>query len=225
MCRTIATCALLVATTVPSLVHADSYRPFRDFRQVDPTGRFYVVVKKNGGPEDPGEGTPVTFEFAERRPASPPVFSAVSGGSDGAIVPNTEVRVRERDVLLGRGSLERCPREILISSTGLGFVGLDVRGYNYGDLRKNDAVVIVSRDGTVRHRKALIDLFSEKEVERFRHTAGGVFWCGGGWIDETRKEVIVLGDRGWPEEKPIPQLFRSVNMETGTVRHVSSDCY
>ena len=57
-------CRLLIAVAMPTLAHADSYRPFRNFRQVDATGGYYIVVKKNGGPEDPGAGTPVAFEIA-----------------------------------------------------------------------------------------------------------------------------------------------------------------
>jgi len=199
MFRGIAIGSLLIAATTLPIVHADSYRPFRNFRQVDATGRYYIVVKKNGGRKDPGAGTPVTFEIAERKHGSPPVTAAEDGGSDDEIASNPEVSVRPGDPLLGKGSLKRCFRNIVISSTGLGFVGLDVRGHNYGDLQSRDALVVVSMDGTVRHRKALIDLFSEKEVDQFVHSAGSIFWMGGGWIDETRKEIVVVGSREFPD--------------------------
>ncbi len=202
------------------MVHADTYGPLCDFRRVDPTGRYYIAVKPSGGPEDPGAGTPVTFAIAERKPGSPPVSE--DRGRDDPIVANHGVRVRDGDLLLGQGRLKRCPRFIVISSTGLGFVGLDVRGYNYGELHSGDALVVVSRDGTVRHRKALIDLFSENEVDEFVRTAGGVAWCGGGWIDDTRKEVVVLSRREFPDMKPIPRRLRIVDMETGKVRPGSS---
>ena len=110
----------------------------------------------------------------------------------------------------------------MISSTGLGFVGLDVRGYNYGDFQSRNALAIVSKDGTVRYRKALIDLFSEEEVNRFTRSAGGIFWMGGGWIDEARKEIIVVSSRKFPDMDPIPRLFRVVSLETGIVRQGSS---
>jgi hypothetical protein len=222
MSKRTATWVLVIAATLPSSVEADSPRPVRNFRQVDRTGRFYIVVKKNGGPADPGAGTPVTFEIAERKAASPPLVAAEDPESAEPIVPNPDVKVREGDLILGRGSLKRCPKYIVISSTGLGFVGMDVRGHNYGDLRSDDAVVIVSKDGSVRYRKSLINLFSEKEVELFTHTMGSVLWCDGGWIDEHRKEAIVVGRREWPGDKPIPRLFRIVNLETGAVRVGSS---
>jgi hypothetical protein len=218
----IAIASLLITATSLPVVDADSYRPFRNFRQVDATGRYYIVVKKNGGPEDPGAGTPVTYEIAERKLGSAPVTAAEDGGSDDEIASNPQVRVRPRDQLLGKGSLKRCPSHIVISSTGLGFVGLDVRGYNYGDRQSRDALVIVSKDGSVRHRKALIDIFSEEEVNRFTHSAGGIFWMGGGWIDEARKEIVVVSAREFPDMDPIPRLFRVVSLETGIVRQGTS---
>ncbi|MDB5350117.1 MAG: hypothetical protein JWN86_1364 [Planctomycetota bacterium] len=214
----------LILVTFPSPAYADSYAAFSNFRQADPTGHFYIVVKKNGGPADPGRGTPVTFEIAERQPGSPPLAPAADERKGlRAVVANPEVKVREGDILLGKGSLDRCPSRILISSTGLGFVGLDVRGYNYGSLRSGDALVVVAKDGTVRHRKDLIDLFNEGEVARFMRSAGGVWWCGGGWIDEGRKEIIVVGSGSGQEDEAIPRLFRIVDMESGKVRDGSPD--
>jgi hypothetical protein len=218
---TVALIALGILAPAP-LAWADSYGPFLNFRKVDATGRFYVVVKKaEGAPEDPGAGTPVNFEFAERAPGSPPVHEAYDEydvNDSDRVVPNPEVKVREGDIVHGRAKLDRSPRRILISSTGLGFVGIDVGGYNYGLLRSGDAVVIVGKDGTVRHRKDLIDLFTEEEVGRFLRTAGGVWWAGGGWIDERLREVVIVSSDAGPQDNRIPRLFRIVNMETGDVR-------
>lgn len=218
---TLALSLFTMALSPPSW--ADSYAPFGNFRQIDATGRYYIVVKKNGGPQDPGAGTPVTFQIAERKPGSAPVVPAEDEGRRRTVVANRDVTVREGDLILGSGRLDRSPAQIVISSTGLGFVGLDVRGYNYGDVRSNDALVVVSGDGRIRHRKAMIDLFSEQELHRFVRTAGSIWWSGGGWIDENRKEVVVLGSREFPEMEPIPRLFRVVSLETGEVRKGSSD--
>jgi hypothetical protein len=215
--------ALFIITT-PMVAHADSYTAFRNFRQVDPTGRYYLVARKNGGPRDPGSGTPITFEIAERKPGSPPLEAAEDQLRDlWDVAANPEVKIRDGDLVLGKGSLERCPGRILISSTGMGFVGLDVRGYNYGSLRSGDALVVVARDGTVRHRKDLIDLFNEAEVKRFFRSAGGIWWCGGGWIDEARKEVVVVGSRMGPGMRGITRLFRVVSLETGEVRDSTTE--
>ncbi|MDR3633005.1 MAG: hypothetical protein P4L84_04160 [Isosphaeraceae bacterium] len=213
---------LLMSGAPSSFSWADSYGPFRNFRQPDATGRFYVVVKKNSGPQDPGAGTPVTFQFAERAPGSVPVVPAKDGGRGPNVIPNPGVVVRKGDLLLGSGSLKRCPATISISSDGWGFVGLGVRGYNYGDVHSIDALVIVSRDGQVRHRKAMIDLFSEDDIRHFVRTAGGIHWLGGGWIDDTRKQAIIVGSRQWLEMKPLPRLFRVVNLNTGEVGNGSA---
>src|SRR4051812_45434353 len=102
---------ILVASSSPA--QADSYAPFRDFRQADPTGRYYVVVRKNGGPAAPGRGTPITFEIAERRAGSPPLARASDQLEDDKdVVFTPEVKVRDGDILLGKGCLERCPRRV-----------------------------------------------------------------------------------------------------------------
>lgn len=218
-------CVLVLLQIVSSArSHADTYGPFKDFREVDATGRYYVVVKRIGEPVNAGPGTPVTFQIAERRPGSPPIAAAADEGEGfEKVVANPDVKVRDGDIVLGKGQLERCPGFILISSTGLGFVGLDVSGYNYGSLENRDALVIVSSDGTVRHRKALIDLFSAAEVSRFLRSAGGIWWCGGGWIDERRKQVVVVGSDSGPEFRRVPRLFRVVDLTTGEVRKADSE--
>ena len=113
------------------------------------------------------------------------------------------------------------PAQIVISSTGLGFVGVDVYGHNFGELRNGHALVVVSKDGVVRHRKDLIDLFTEAEVGGFPRSTGSVHWIGGVWFDERRKEIVVVSSPSglfWPR-----RLYRIVDMETGKVRHASSD--
>lgn len=213
----------LVFAATPLTVKADRWWAFCNFRQVDPAGRFYIVVKKGeGAPEDPGRGTPVAFEFAERKPGSSPVKKSQDEGDFDRVTPNSEVKVRVGDIIHGGGEFMRCPHWILISSTGHGFVGIDVRGYNFGLRHTGDAVVIVGKEGTFRHRKALIDLFSEEEIGRFHRTGGGIDWAGGGWIEERRREVIVVSKSGGTETMPVSRLFRIVNFETGQVRPGSS---
>jgi hypothetical protein len=214
------TLILLVASSAIS--KADSYGPFRNSRMVETTGRYYLVVtKRPGGPEDPGKGTPVDYAIVERAPGSIPVTRESDGGILDDVKINPEVRVRDGDIVLGRGSLTRCPREILLSSSGLGFVGLDAAGYNYGLRHSGDAVIVVSQDGRVRHRKDLADLFDEAELELFSHTAGGIFWLGGGWLDEKRREVIVVGGR--PDARTGLWPLRAVSIDTGKVTRASTN--
>lgn len=219
-------CLALVVFAIclgPQQVIADSYFEFQNFRQVDATGRFYIVVKKGaGGPSDPGRGTPVNVEIVERRPDSPAVVEAKDFWSfESGVQPNPEVKVRDGDIIRGRCQLVRCPRSIVLSSTGQGFVGLDVRGYNYGDRRSGDAVVIVGGDGSIRHRKHLIDILSENTITRFDGTAGGIFWAGGGWINETRKQIVIYTLRVNWDRNQGERLFRIVDLQSGAVREAS----
>ncbi len=209
--------SLILLALAPTPVMADSCGPFANYLQVDPTGRFYVVIAKTEGwGRDPGRGGPVEFTIAERKPGSPPV-SAQEDHNDGyEVTSNPKVALRKGDIRHGHGSLARAPRQILVSSTGHGFVTLDVFGYNYGNLRSDDALVVVSKDGTIRHRKCLIDLFDETEIANFLHTAGGVFWNRGGWIDEGQREVVVVGDNDDRELER--RAIRVINLETGSVR-------
>jgi len=211
--------ALATFLGMPATLCADSYLPFGNFRQVDPTGKYYLVVKKvrDDITGDPGRGTEVSFEFVRRQSGTPRLQDESDRRNGWQVVPNSDVKVRAGDIVLGRGELKRCPSLLLISSTGLGFAGLGVRGYNFGLRRSGDAIVIVGRDGKVRHRKDLIDLFSDAEINRFTRTAGGVRWLGGGWIDERRREVIVVGATDGTDRKPIPRLLRTVSMDTGKV--------
>jgi hypothetical protein len=217
--RQIVVVGLAVSLTAGAAI-GDTYRPFTDFRATDATGRYYLVLKKgDGAPEDPGRGTPVTFEFAKSRPGSPPLaeFSEqwLGGPQVGA---SSEVRVRQGDTVLGRGKLDRCPGQILISSTGLGFAGLDVRGYNYGDAESKDAVVIVGSDGTIRQRKSIGELFTSEERSRFVRTAGGAIWACGGWFDERRREIVVVSSASRNNNGSFPHLYRIIDLRTGAVR-------
>jgi HEAT repeat protein len=215
------TALAVLVCLAPDGAWGDSWAPFANFRQVEATGQFYVVVKKaKGAPQDPGRGTPITFEIAERKPGSPPVTEVRDQVDFDRVTSNPDVRVRDGDTILGRGKLDRCPLYMLISSTGLGVVGLDVRGYNYRGRGTKDAVVIINSKGEVRHQIDLADLFTESEIYHFLETAGGVGWLGvgGGWIDERRREVVVVGSNYGRGGKAIPRLFRVVGLEKGDVR-------
>lgn len=209
------------------LATADSYAPYRDHIQVEPAGRFYVVVNVlPGGPRDPGRGVPVEVSIAERRSGSPPVVAARATPDDEASPEenDSQIKVREGDILHGRVRLERVPAEIIISSTGLGFIGLDVFGYNYAwpdrRHRTNDAVVYVTSDGNVKFRKDTLDLFSDDEMSQFGSTAGGVWWCDGGWFDERDKQFVIVGSR--MKAKPKERFFRVLNLETGELSQGSA---
>ncbi len=218
--------AVAVFCSAPMTLLADTWFPFRNFRQVDPTGRFYVVVRQApGGPEDPGRGTPVTFEIAEMKAGTAPVTNQGDADEDDdSSVDNPVVNVRDGDRVHGRGEFKRCPLKLLVSSTGLGFVGIDIRGYNFADRRDSDrdALVIVNPSGGVRHRKNLFDLFSDAEITHFQGTAGGVSWSDSGWIDERRREAVIVTSLLAMPDGTVTRYFRGVGLESGAVRKGSS---
>lgn len=222
-------CFLLLC--VVSSLLADSYGPYSDFRTTDPTGNYYVVIKKlPDWPEDTGYNGRVRYDFAKRAPGSPPVtfeetdFKLVGDFGDGFTEEsNPKVRVRAGDRLLGQGILPLAPSEVIISSTGLGFVTLDVYGYARGTVEDPNSLVIVSGDGILQYRKSMRELFSDVELELLGEKVGTVHWSAGGWIDEQRECVIIVSQR--PEfagEDARDQRFlKKVDLSTGEVEKAS----
>lgn len=178
---------------------------------MDSQSRFYVVMKRKGGPTVYGEWGPVSFAIAERRPGKADLIPAAAdvdgpddsaydmakGGNRYVIKPNPDVSVRTGDKVYGTGELSRPPRELLVLSKSPGFVGLGLYGYNYGfdekAWRSQQVVIIVSKSGKVTHFKTLVDLFSVEVLRGFEITAGGINWLHSGWLDEDRHEVVVTG--------------------------------
>lgn len=220
---------------------ADTWLEYLQGRWVDPTSRYYVVIRViDGWGEDPGRGGPVAFTTAEQQPDSPVVSSARDkrpdlgkfdksrGLEQWDIIRDPNVKVRKGDRILGRGRLERAPLYVHVSSSGLGFVTLDVHGYNYRDLQTPNAVVIIANDGTVRHRKNWADIFNKEEVALFTVSAGGAWWLRASWIDEVHRQVVVVGraytnrEDAIRDEGPKKYLYRTVSFETGQVQHSTS---
>jgi hypothetical protein len=214
---------VVFVAVAPTAAVADSWGPFCSYRRADSVGRYYVVVKKGeGAPKDPGRGTPITFDIAERKAGTTPVRDTRDEEDVGRVIPSPDVRVRVGDIVHGRGKLERAPGFLFVSATGLGFVGLDVRGYNYDLPTRNDAMVIVTINGTVAHRKNLVDLFTAEEIASFGRSAGGIWWAGGGWIDERRQNVIVVSSRLKQPEKQGMRFVKIVEIKSGVVREGST---
>ncbi len=64
---------------------------------------------------------------------------------------------------------------------------------------------------------------SEDEVDRSMRSAGEVRWCGGGWIDEGRKQAIVVRSGFGLEDEQVSRLFRIVDIESSKVRNASAE--
>ena len=221
---------VLVLNIFPWLCCAGSvvgqlFSPLPDHRVADPAGRYYVVWKRVGGPEHFGEWGPTAFTVARQAPGTAAVTSArayienldlydsARGGQRYKMLENPEVSVRPGDTVLGRGTFEIPPRVVLVSSEGLGFVTLDLYGDNLPFIhsgRGGHAVVVVSPKGKLRHAKKLSDVFTGAEIRRFGTSAGSISWLRGGWINEDRQELVLVGGN---------DELRVVNLISGDVRN------
>ncbi len=210
--------AIAVVAMVTTTAHADKFIPFRDFRDVDATGTYYVVVKEDKvDPKNPGAGRSATFEYVIQRPNSPPVPPS-RGPRNRDHYP--EVKVRNGDTVLARGKLEVLPQETVLSTTGLGFACFKVHGHFELDANAKNAVVVVDSEGKVQHRLSINDLFSADDQARFVRRYS-VSWDDGGWYDERRREFVVVSSARGPNGK-IPRQIRVIDLATGAVRHGSS---
>jgi hypothetical protein len=223
---------LIVLTAVISAREPLWAKPgrFDGYRTVDATGRFYAVVK----PVDPETavgrfGVPVEIRLAERSSGSGEVKPAWGRGRD--------FDVREGDKVLGHLVLEGAPRDVVVSSTGLGFVAFDVGAWKLDGKdpkkheRVDDAMVIVANDGTVKFRIPISEVFSDKEMEQFPHVMcpSDILWYGASWIDEGHHELVLVGDgrsycsRSRRISRPQKPPLRTVNLDTGKVSRASSE--
>jgi hypothetical protein len=195
---------------------ATSFSPYPEQCIADPSGRYYVVVKrKNKGDEIDG---PVTLTIAEQRNGSPPVKSGSARHPNGesfraTVDPN--IRVRVGDIVHGRIDLDRPPAKILVSSTGKGIVTLDVYGLNaIGPHAGENDVVIYSLMGERLHQKHRRALFTERQRRGFPRSDGDVHWLLCCWLDEARDHLIIVS----PSERPQLRSITSVSLTSGEVR-------
>ena len=154
---------LMCVSAMQTSANADSFGPLPNFRKTDPTGTYYVVVKKDLTVEKKELFTSVAFELAKREAGSPPLTDAQDSlrRDSLAVTANPDVRGREGDIRLGHGKLSILHPVVLVSSTGLGFVCLDLSGHNSSSPSNVFALSIISGDGTVRQEPGgMADIFS-----------------------------------------------------------------
>jgi hypothetical protein len=193
--------------------------PFFNQRVVEPTGRYYVVIKAL--PLDAKIGETEYFPrvkvwLAEAKSGAPQPTSASDREQKvvGIREHNPDVCVRDGDIVLCSRELDEAPSEVAVSSSGLGFAcSARVVGH-----QKSIARLFVSSDGKLRFKKLVYDLFTEEEWNQFPDTSAGVDWDGGGWIDDARRQLIVVGGRLASKER----LFRAIDIETGAVSPATS---
>lgn len=228
--------SLIIIAICPATAAADSWAPWPDQLIASPTGKYYVVMKRTGGPKVYGEWGPVEFIICKGGTESPPIesvqskivelgideFDAENGSQLYEIKPNAKVNVRNGDMILGRGTLKPLPLMLLVSDAGLGFAGIDVYGYNYAyadiGLEADNAAIIVSSSGKVIQRTRLIDLFTAYELEHFETSAGGMPWLNyrnPGWINDVTKQLVVVSASS--KSKPNHHSVRFIDWQTGEV--------
>ncbi len=187
-------------------------------RSIEPTGRYYVAMSE---PHDSSDWRRA-FTLAERRPGSDRVSSMEDFAGDYGFcrsVANPEefFGVRKGDIVHGRVVLPRPPDRVFISSAGLGFAALGVAARtNEAEAVPpgTDAVVIVSKNGGILHRKKLADLFPGDEIVGFKRQAAlqhrdvHSVWLRGGWIDDAAGMlVIVCNSPSTTSDKPTMRLI------------------
>lgn len=131
-----------------------------------------------------------------------------------------KIKVREGDIVHGRGLLMRPPLLVLVPSTGSGFVAVDIHGFNSTNGHAPNALIIVSKTGVVQHRKALVDLLPEKDIPRFSRSTNTINWIRGIWIDEVKNTIVVVANRFTSVEESYRHgkkdyAFREISMQDG----------
>jgi hypothetical protein len=222
-------CASLILASPPARLAAESYFPFADFRVIDATGKYYVVVQRTGGPRHRGEWGPVELTIAQQKPGSSrvqpgraKVVRVEGAGDEYQMADADKVAVRPDDTVHGCIGLDNPSSTILVSNTGLGVVLLDRYGHNYTLVAgKDPAVKIVSLKGQLLHSIKLESLFSSEEILRFRPTlSGSRFWLLRAWIDEERQELVIVGR---DNEQAEPDPIAVVKLATGVVRRGNAE--
>lgn len=208
-------------------VQAETFHPLGDRLYTDADGSYYCVVTRTGGVRIRGAWGLVDIEIAKCRQNSPPIFPTSTIIREIVGEPNTferkhgiRARVRPMDSVLGRLESFTPPAHVLVSSSGLGVVLIDQYGLNTA-VAKGDApaIVVLAVDGHIVHTKTLLALFTRDEVSQFERTlSGGILFYSGAWIDEARREIVIVG-RSTRSTIPITV----VNWDTGESRRGDAD--
>jgi hypothetical protein len=218
-----ARCVITIAL-IGTTAHGESFAPYTNERYVDECGNFYVAVKRLAGGERYRQNwEPVELTIAKRGPSTTPVLPVrpnMEISLDGVRVVDMQagnaVDVRKGDIVLGRAKVTHPPSTVLVSSTGLGVVLLDLYGLNFTLLTRGDAALtLLSLNGQTRFTKKLTDLFQPKVVSGFACTMSNCpGWLRAAWIDEENRELVVVGANSTNSINPLS----IVKLDTGTVR-------
>ena len=190
--------------------------PFGQHRFVDPTRRFYVVLKEE--PQRPWWNQQATFAFVranEGRPYVGRLWRAEGYTENERQVP-TQL---EGDEIISQGQLPEgvgMPGTVLVSSNGWGFVAL--AGWCDWHTHSNDvALTVIESSGALTRQLRLKDLFSDEELSELPFVRGPRSWLHGAWIDDATDLIVVVADGA---SKP---FVRMVDRLTGKLRDIDND--
>jgi hypothetical protein len=205
--------ALLVFVLFAPALSADSYLPFADHRVTDGLGGYYAVLTWEEGLQPGSSSGYLRLIIARGKAGSLPVQAARAKVNSPETRTPREIAVREGDTVCGQVKLDKPPGSTLVSSTGLGVVLLDVYGGNWTVASgKDPAVTLVSRQGEILHTIPLGSLF---KVGFHRTGGGSLMWLKCAWIDEEKREVVVVGRKDREEDT---EPVSVVDFSTGRVR-------
>ncbi len=203
--------ASVLLLAIAGTVVADSWAPYADRLVADPTGTYGVLVTANflG---------PAKYVFFRRGADSPPIDSRLETDIDAKTGKPVSMAIAGHEVLK-RGRLVDAPVHVRVSSEGLGFAAFD----SYGRLGSGKAVVAVAADGTVHFEKTLPELFPD-HLDQFPRTASSTWWHRGCWIDDERRQVVVIAGGGLFGVAPVGKpIVRVIDFVTGQTREGTFD--
>lgn len=216
--------SLLFLFVVGYRAGADTYSAYPDHREVDPSGKYYVVIRRNGGPRfDDKIVRACTMTIVECARSSPPIYAAATYPrfEDGSYVidRNKDVEVRAGDTVRGTCKLDAAPFQVDISSSGLGIVAVDVWPYNMSDFNgiSKNSVIFLTMDGQIKFRKDLLELFG-RDKSLFSRTESRVEWLSRAWIDEGRREFVIVSTEIIGGGATRQRLLRAIDLGSGKIR-------
>ena len=193
----------------------DECPPYGQHRFVDPTGRYYVVVKEE--PDRDWWDQRASFSFVQ---AAEGRRLGRTWRAEGHTVVFRDLPTHQTgDAVIAEGHLPPgvgLPGTMLVSSTGWGFVAL--AGWCDWHTHSNDiALTVVKAVGEVTLQLKLADLFTERELAQLPFVRGPRSWLRGAWLDEEAGVIVLAGDTD------LAHSFRFVDRETGKLLDVQED--
>ncbi len=177
---------VILLTLIAAPVMADSWLPFKDKRVVSPTGRTYVVIRR----DDAG----IAWELWRRAEGAPPMKDATAddahrlrNGTGGPIDHDPA------DQLIGRGHVNQRPLRVRVLDEPAAFVLFE----KYGNIGYGDALIYVDGRRGIRFRRKLEELFDAETCSAFKSSVSSIWWHQGIAVDEELGRILVVaaGDR------------------------------